>query len=117
MSGTAMEREEAGAREERSGMQRRNGDTTFGKARFGGLGGTHPWQLEVVGDGWFLGDRELHMRERRTGKGGREGEGAKGPGLMDEGDVVVVEVAGGDGADEDAAAAHLKMMMGEGVLD
>ena len=32
------------------------------------LGGTHPWQLEVVGRGWFLGDRELHMRERRTGK-------------------------------------------------
>ena len=90
-------------------------------SRVAGFGDLHPWQLKVGDAGWPLGDRELQMRERererRTGKGGREGEGAKGPGQMDEGDAVVVEVPGGDGADEDAAAAHLKMMMGEGVLD
>ena len=36
---------------------------------------------------------------------------------MDEGDVVVVEVAGGDGADEDAVAARLKMMTGRQQLE
>ena len=64
----AMEDEEAGAREERSGMRRRNGDAAYGKAGFGGLGGLHPWQLEVVGAGWSLGDRELQMRERKREK-------------------------------------------------
>ena len=38
MSGTAMEREESGAHEERSGLRRRNGDTAVGKAGVVGLG-------------------------------------------------------------------------------
>ena len=52
-----MEDEEAGAREERSGTRRRNGDAAYGKAGFGGLGGLHPWQLEVELL-WFLRKQE-----------------------------------------------------------
>ena len=44
-------------REERSGMQRRNGDAAYGKAGFGGLGGLHPWQLKVELL-WFLRKQE-----------------------------------------------------------
>ena len=49
--------DEAEEREECSGMRRRNGDAAYRKAGFGGLGGLHPWQLEVELV-WFLRKQE-----------------------------------------------------------
>jgi len=50
------------------------------RSRVAGFGDLHPWQLMVGGTGWPLGDRELEMRERKTGKEeGKEKGGERGP--------------------------------------
>ena len=60
--------------------QRREAGNGRRRSRVAGFGDLHPWQLKVSGAGWPLGDRELQMRERRTGKEeGKEKGGERGP--------------------------------------